>query len=86
MFLLEAGRKANSAFSVPPPSARHTVSDATNDVLTMMKDLLETKTVQETDRSGCSFFDPSTKGMEEKVAKGWIEATVVRGFSADEDT
>ena len=78
MFLLEAGRKANEAFNVPVASTKHTVADATEDTQTMMKAILERGALTETNRSGYSFSDPTTRGMEEKVAKGWIEEVLGR--------
>ena len=73
MFLLEASKKADEAFNVPPPSSHHSVQDATDDILTMTRDILMRRVVEETDRRGTPFTDPTTKGMENKVAKGWIE-------------
>ena len=34
MFLLEAGKKADQTFNVPPASTSHTVRDATEDIRT----------------------------------------------------
>ena len=73
MFLLEAGKTADRAFNVPPPSTYHCVHDATDDTLTMMRDLLARGVVKETDRCGVPFRCPITRGMEDKAAKGWIE-------------
>ena len=39
---------------------------------------------QETDRYGSCFVDPSTRGMEEKVAKGWIEDILGRSTTVEE--
>ena len=84
MFLLEASRKADKAFNVPPPATHHTVRDATADILTMTRDLLVRKAAQETDRYGSCFVDPSTRGMEEKVATGWIEDILGRSTTVEE--
>ena len=74
MFLLEAGRKANKAFNLPPTSKKHTVAE---EKLTMTKALLDRLVVQESGHSGY-FSDPTTKGMEDKVARGWIEEVLGR--------
>ena len=74
MFLLEAGKKADQTFNVPPASTSHTVRDATEDILTMTRDLLVRAAVEDTDRLGSPFIDPTTRGMEDKAAKGWIES------------
>ena len=84
MFLLEASTTADKAFHVPPPSTHHTIRDATEDIHKMTRDLLARQVVQETDRSG-SFVDPSTKGMEEKVGKGWIEDVLSRNPTLPEE-
>ena len=74
MFLLEAGKKADQVFNVPPTSTSHTVCDATEDILTMTRDLLVRAAVEDTDQLGSPFIDPTTRGMEDKAAKGWIES------------
>ena len=50
MFLLEAGKKADSIFNIPSASTHHTVRDATDDILTMIQDLMATTAVQERGR------------------------------------
>ena len=84
MFLLEAGKKADTIFNIPPASTHHTVRDATDDILTMMQDLMATAAVQETGRHGSPFQDPTTRGMEDKAARGWIE-NVLRSDSMLEE-
>ena len=73
MFFLEAGKKADQTFNVPPLSTSHTVSDATEDILTMTRDLLVRAAVEDTVWLGSPFIDPTTRAMEDKAAKGWIE-------------
>ena len=70
MFVLEAGKKADSAFNVPPASIHHNVRDVKADVLTLMEDLLAKAAVEGRDRHGSPFADPTTRGMEDKAAKG----------------
>ena len=85
MFLMEAGKKADQAFNVAPPSTNHTIRDGAEDILTMMQDLLAQKTVVETTRSGSPFTDPTTRGMEDKAAKGWIEGVLHSGSTYEEE-
>ena len=85
MFLLEASKRADKAFNVPHPATQHTVRDATGDILTMTQDLLARRAVEETDRSGTPFSDPTTRGMEDKVAKGWIENVLGSNAMVDEE-
>ena len=66
MFLMEASRKADKAFNVPPPTTHHTIRNATEDILTMIR------ATEETDRRGSPFIDPSTKGMEDKWPKNGL--------------
>ena len=84
MFLLDASRKADKAFGVSPSSTCHAVRDSTEDIRIMTKDILERHVVQETNRSGIAFSDPTTKGMEEKVAKGWVEGILQKGYIEDD--
>ena len=85
MFLLEASKRADRAFNVPPPTTHHTVRDATDDVLTMVRELLVRNAVQETHRCGHPFRDPTTRGMEDKAAKGWIENALSSNSTMEED-
>lgn len=78
IFLLEAGKKADQAFNVPPVSTHHSVRDGKTDTLTMMQDLLMKAVVEERNRPGSTFPDPTTQGMEDKAAKGWIEGVLQR--------
>ena len=70
MFLLEASKKANKAFNVPPPSSRHTGRDATDDILTMTRDILVRRAVEETNRVGTPFSDPTTRGNGRQGSEG----------------
>ena len=85
MFLLQAGKKGDSAFNVPPASVHHNVRDATTDILTMMEDLLANAAVEERDRHGSPFADPTTRGMEDKAAKGWIESVLQKDSMYEEE-
>ena len=68
MFLLEAARKADSAFGVPPPSSQYTVCDAQTDICAITQDLPRA-VVEEPDHQGKKFPDPTIKGMEENGFK-----------------
>ena len=84
MFLLQAGKKADSAFNVPPASIHHNVRDARTDVLIMMEDILA-NAAEERDRHGSPFADPTTRGMEDKAAKGWIEGVLRKDTMYEEE-
>ena len=85
MFLMEAGKKADSAFNVPPQSTHHNVRDAQADIHTMMQDLLERTVIEQQDHHGPPFADPTTKGMEDKAAKGWIESVLQKDTMYEEE-
>ena len=82
MFLMEAGKKADQAFNVALPSTQHTVRDGTDDIPTMMQDLLSQKTIVEKNLSGSVL---QTRGMEDKAAKGWIEGVLHSGTTYEEE-
>ena len=85
MFLLEAARKADKAFNVYPPSTRHTTRDADTDTHTMTQDLLQRAVIENLDHHGPPFPDPTTKGMEGKASKGWIESVLQKVSIHNED-
>lgn len=86
VFLLEAAKKADSAFGVPPPSSQHTVRDAQTDIRAMTQDLLQRAGVEEPDHQGPQFPDPTNKGMEERASKGWIESILHKATMYDEES
>ncbi len=84
LFLLEAAKRADHVFQVPPPSKQHTVRDSSHDLLAMTADLLSTGAVeQKPDRTEPPFQDPSTQGMETKASKGWIESVLQAGWEEE---
>ncbi len=85
LFLLEAAKRADKAFQVPPGSTQHTIRDASNDVTAMVTNLLSTGAVEERDRTGPPFQEPFARGMEEKASKGWIESLLTSGQVDDDD-
>ncbi len=89
LFLMEAAKKADAFFQVPPPSTQHMVRDATTDIQAMVADLLSSSAVktQENPRSTVPpFQDPSTVGMENKASAGWIESALQGGWEEEECT
>ena len=78
MFLLDDGKKIDSA------STHYNVRDAKTDILTIMQDLAKV-VVEERDRHGSPFADPTTRGMEDKAAKGWIESVLQRDSVYEEE-
>ncbi len=87
LFLMDAAKRADRFFQVPPPSTQHTVRDATKDTLVMVADLLSSGAVEENQENTRSttppFQDPSTAGMECKISTGWIES-VLQGMTEEE--
>ena len=82
---MEASETADRAFQVPPPTCHHTIRDADDDIQLMMHNLLESGAVEERNRTGPPFEDPSTIGMESKASKGWIESILHAQGDHDQD-
>ena len=78
LFLLDAARKADHTFGVPPPSTAHTIRDADKDILKMVDHLVEKAASLETpDHSGPAFSDPTETGWK-KMTNTWLKETLER--------
>ena len=62
---MEAAKKADRAFSAPPQSSRHTVTDASSDIKKITEHLLEKNaTTEVTAHSPPAFKDPTEEGWK----------------------
>ena len=78
LFLMEAAKKADEAFDVPPKSYTHTVANADKDILKMIEHLNEKEvTTQASERTTPSFTDPIEVGMS-KFSSKWLKKTLDR--------
>ena len=73
LFLMEAAKKVDRAFSAPPPSTQHTVTDATSDIKNMTKHLEKNATTEVATRSSSAFKDPTDEGWKKLSCTDWIQ-------------
>ena len=71
LFLLEAAKKCDKVFAVPPQSTLHTVRDAEADIKKIHQHLLITKEVK--DRTTPSFLDPTESGLNTLTKGEWLQ-------------
>lgn len=84
LFLMEAAKKADRAFGVPPPSTRHTVTDASSDIQKITKHLLEKNaTTEVTGRSSPAFKDPTEEGWKKLSCTDWIQQILTNTVEDD---
>lgn len=83
LFLMEAAQKADRAFCVPPQSSTHTVHDASKDIVTMTRHLLDKAVTTElAERQSPPFVDPTENGWK-KLTKTWLRETLERTSAGD---
>lgn len=75
LFLIEAAKKADSDFQVPPQSTSHTVRDSANDIKKISAYVREKDINKEvTSCTSPPFFDPTESGFKNIMCKPkWIE-------------
>ena len=83
MFLMEAAKKADLAFGVPPRSTAHTVASAVGDIEKMANHLMEKRAVHSLDdRTTPVFQDPTNTGWA-KFTSAWLRDTLHRTSTDD---
>ena len=78
LFLLEAAKKCDKVYGVPPASHAHTVRDSKSDIQKISSILLEKEIT--TEKSSCtapSFVDPTMKGMATLTKGDWLKKHLV---------
>ena len=84
LFLMEAAKKADRAFGAPPPSTRHTVTDASSDIKKITEHLLEKNaTTEVTARSSPAFKDPTEEGWKKLSCTEWIQKILTNTLEED---
>ena len=74
LFLLEAAKKCDKVFGVPPSSAAHTVRDSKSDIEKITSELLERGiTKYEENRTTPLFLDPTEKGLTTLTNGEWLQ-------------
>ena len=73
LFLLEAAKKCDSLFRVPPNYTAHSVRDSKADVQKMLEHLLEKEITKEiTSRTDPEFVDPTVNGVDTLTKGEWL--------------
>ena len=76
-FLMEASKKADDVFNVPPAATAHTVRDSNKDVEKMVSHLHDAKVnVLDKDRISPPFTDPVETGWQKLAMTDWLKNTL----------
>lgn len=74
LFLLEAAKKCDTVFGVPPSSTAHTVRNAKSDIEKIRRHLNEKEiTFEKADRPTPVFLDPTEKGLATLTNGDWLQ-------------
>jgi hypothetical protein len=74
LFLLEAAKKCDKIFGVPPQATSHTVRDAKSDIQKFHQHLLEKHITKEVkDRTTPVFTDPTDTGLKTLTQGDWLQ-------------
>ena len=83
-FLMEASRKADEVFNVPPTATAHTVRDSNKDIEKMVSHLHDAKVnVLDIDRTTPPFTDPVETGWQKLAMSDWLKNTLTRHLVDD---
>lgn len=73
-FLLEAAKKCDKIFSVPPRTTAHTIRSAQSDINMMAKSLIENSiTLEDVNRTAPNFIDPTERGLNTLSKGDWLQ-------------
>lgn len=74
LFLLEASKKCDKVFGVPPSSTAHTVRDSKSDIAMLRDQLLEKEiTTEKESRTTPAFLDPTENGLTTLTKGEWLQ-------------
>lgn len=74
LFLLEAAKKCDLVFGVPPSSTAHTVRDSQSDIVKIRTMLMEKEiTTENSSRTTPPFLDPTQKGLTTLTKGDWLQ-------------
>ena len=83
-FLMDASKKADEVFNVPPAATAHTVRDSNKDIQKMVSHLHEAKVnVLNKDRTTPPFIDPVETGWQKLAMTDWLKNTLTRHLVDD---
>ena len=73
LFLLEAAKRCDRVFAVPPKCTAHTVADSKSDIRKIVQHLLERGiTVEDVQRTTPAFEDPTDSGLNKLTKSDWL--------------
>lgn len=85
-FLMEASKKADKIFSVPPTATAHTVHDSNRDIESMVSHLQEAEVnILDKDRTTPPFSDPVETGWQKLATTDWLKSTLIQHLVDDSD-
>jgi hypothetical protein len=85
-FLLDASKKADRFFNLPPPTTAHTIRDSDKDIEKMVSHLHEAKVnIVDKERTSPPFLDPVESGWTKLWTTDWLKNALARNL-ADDDT
>lgn len=81
LFLLQAAKRCDKVFGVPPQSTEHTVRDAKLDIQKIHQHLLEKGVTKEVkDRTTPVFIDPTYAGLNTLTQGDWLQKQLQSKF------
>ena len=85
LLLLEAAKKTDHEFRVPPHSRQHTVRDATDDINTITRHLLDKSIAAEVEgRDTPTFIHPTQKGWRTMSSPDWLSRVISSSLVEEE--
>ena len=85
LFLLDAAKKTDCEFRVPPQSRQHTVRDATDDIQNITLHLMDKSVTSEMQgRQTSKFVHTTQKGWEKMSSPNWL-AAILSGSLVEEE-
>ena len=86
LFLMEAAKRADSDFHVPPPSTSHTIRDSASDINKMRAYVHEKEVNREVAQHTSSpFIDPTDSGFKIMCKPAWIEGILKEEQSEEQE-
>ena len=85
LFLLEAAKRCDEVFGVPPKSTAHTVADSKSDINKIQEHLLEKEiTVENVHRKTPAFQDPTVSGLDKLTKGDWLHKRLLQNVDDDD--
>ena len=83
-FLMEASKKADIFFKLPPPTTAHTIRDSDKDIEKIVTHLYEAKvSIVDKQRTSPPFTDPVESGWAKLWTTDWLKNALARNLADD---